>query len=401
MVEFLYPPLSGGASLESVLRERTPRVSRPFSEDTIGFLNTVSRRLFTVARAEPALAPLAFFLRRSNLHALAERARARAGERAVLVPQGVVFHVPPTNVDTLFLYTLGISMLAGNSNIVRISPNAGPATDEVLGHLLAVLADEPPAGEGLTIVRFGHDDEVLDRCSSFADLRMVWGGDNAIRAIRRSPLPPRAKELTFPDRVSLAAVEADGWLAADAPARRTVIEGLYNDVYWFDQMACSSPAQLVLVGAPDATAQASTEISAALGALADERYAAVDGQAINKMVSLVTGLDTSLNRFTWVSNSLVTVEADGLDAAVEFRPGGGFISVQRVGALTEIVPQLTRRVQTLSTFGFDRATLAQFAAVANGRGVDRIVEIGHALDFDAIWDGKDLVAESLRLVTLG
>ncbi len=401
MVEFLYPSLAADASLEGVLRERTPCVSRPFSEETIDFLNAVSRRLFAVARAEPALAPLAFFLRRSNLHALAERARVRAGERAVLVPQGTVFHVPPTNVDTLFLYTLGISMLAGNSNIVRISPNAGPATDQILAHLTAALTESPHAGMGLTIVRFGHDDAVLDLCSSFADLRMVWGGDAAIRAIRRSPLLPRAKEVTFPDRVSLAAVNAATWLAADADGRRVLVESLYNDVYWFDQMACSSPAQLVMVGDPSTAATASAEISAALGALADERYAAVDGQAINKMVSLVTGLNSGLNRFTWVSNSLVTVDASDLDAAVEFRPGGGFISMQRVDALTDIVPQLTRRVQTLSTFGFAREVLEDFATVANGRGVDRIVEIGHALDFDAVWDGKDLVAESLRLVTIG
>lgn len=401
MVEFLYPALPAASDLQSVLRERTSHVHAPFADETINFLNSVSRRLFAVARTEPALAPLAFFLRRANLHALAERARGRAGERAVLVPQGVVFHVPPTNVDTLFLYTLGISMLAGNANIVRISPNAGPATARVLGHLVASLAEAPEAGAGLTIVRFGHEDDVLDLCSSFADVRMVWGGDAAIRTIRRSPLLPRAKELTFPDRVSIAAVDAPSWVSAEADARRVLVEGLYNDVYWFDQMACSSPAQLVLVGDPDAAGQAAAEIFAELGAIADLRYAQVDGQAINKMVSLVSGLDSVLNRFAWVSNSLVTVEADGLDAAVGFRPGGGFLSVQRVEALTDIVPQLTRRVQTLSTFGFGRAALAEFATAANGRGVDRIVEIGHALDFDAIWDGKDLVAECLRLVTIG
>jgi len=401
VVEFLYPALPAASDLQSVLRERTSHVHAPFADETINFLNSVSRRLFAVARTEPALAPLAFFLRRANLHALAERARGRADERAVPVPQGVVFHVPPTNVDTLFLYTLGISMLAGNANIVRISPNAGPATARVLGHLVAALAEAPEAGAGLTIVRFGHEDEVLDLCSSFADVRMVWGGDAAIRSIRRSPLLPRAKELTFPDRVSIAAIDAPSWASAEADARRVLVDGLYNDVYWFDQMACSSPAQLVLVGDPDAAGQAAAEIFAELGAIADLRYAQVDGQAINKMVSLVSGLDSVLNRFTWVSNSLVTVEADGLDAAVGFRPGGGFLSVQRVEALTDIVPQLTRRVQTLSTFGFGRAALAEFATAANGRGVDRIVEIGHALDFDAIWDGKDLVAECLRLVTIG
>lgn len=401
MVEYLYPNLPAERPLAEVLAERCGRLARPFQDDTVEFLNAVSRRLFTVARSEPALAPLAFFLRKANLTALAEQATARAPQRAVIVPQGTVFHVPPTNVDTLFLYTLAISMLAGNANIVRISRNAGPATDQVLAHLLATLEDFPQVGAGLTIVRYGHEADLLDLCSQAADVRMVWGGDGAIQAIRRSPLRPRAKELTFPDRVSLAAISADAWLAATPAEQQRVIEGLYNDVYWFDQMACSSPAQLILVGSSAAAEQTADQVATALAALADQRYQQVDGQAINKMVSLLAALDGGLRRFSWVSNSLVTVDADDLAVAQSYRPGGGFVSVQQVAALTDLIGQLDRRVQTLSTFGFGADLLREFAIAANGRGIDRIVEIGHALDFDAVWDGKDLLAESVRLVTLG
>jgi hypothetical protein len=400
VVDFIYPALPSGTSLSTVLAERGSRVRQPFDAATIDFLDAVSRSLFAVSRREPALAPLAFFLRRSNLRSLAERAGTLATRDAILVPQGMVFHVPPTNVDTLFLYTLAISMLTGNSNVVRISPNAGPATYEVLGHLLEALVEAPDVGAGLMIIRFGRDDAVLDLCSASADLRMVWGGDGAITAIRRSALAPGAKELTFPDRISLAAIDASAWAAADEPSRVGVVEGLYNDVYWFDQMACSSPAQLVLVGADTHIEEAARDISQRLNALAERRYQSVDGQAINKMVSLVTGLDRGLGRFNWVSNNLVTVDAADLASAVEFRPGGGFISVQGLPSLDSIIPQLTRRVQTLSVFGFDLAELRDFAVNANGRGIDRIVPIGHALDFDAVWDGKDLVAESLRLVTI-
>jgi len=180
-----------------------------------------------------------------------------------------------------------------------------------------------------------------------------------------------------------------------------VIEGLYNDVYWFDQMACSSPAQLILVGSPAEAEQAADQIATELAAVADQRYQAVDGQAINKMVSLLSALDGGLRRFNWVSNSLVTIEADDLTAAESYRPGGGFVSVQQVTGLAALIGQLDRRVQTLSTFGFGADQLREFAIAANGRGIDRIVEIGHALDFDAVWDGKDLLAESVRLVTLG
>jgi len=34
------------------------------------------------------------------------------------------------------------------------------------------------------------------------------------------------------------------------------------------------------------------------------------------------------------------------------------------------------------------------------RGIDRIVPIGHSLDFNAIWDGYDLVEQFSRKVTI-
>lgn len=401
MVEFLYPRnVPTGRDISSVLDERVGPAVVPFDESTIAFLDRLSRSLFQISRSEPAIAPLAFFLRRANTSLIADRARRRVPEGAYAVPQGTVFHVPPTNVDTLFLYTLAISMLAGNANVVRISPNAGPGTERVLNLLLEQLDSDPVLASRLTIVRFGRDAAALEACSSRADVRMVWGGDGAIHAIRQSPLSAAAKELTFPDRISLAAVAAAGWLDSSVEERDAAIEGLYNDVYWFDQMACSSPAQIVLVGNEDAVREARHDIAARLDRAAERRYGAVDGQSINKMVALVSGLDNGLGHFDWISNNLVVVDADDLASAVQFRPGGGFLSAQRLTSLTELVPQLTRRVQTLSVFGFSRSELVEVVRVANGRGIDRIVPVGSALDFDAVWDGKDLLLESLRFVTV-
>jgi hypothetical protein len=401
VVEYLHPRgVVDGSDLVTVLRDRATAGVEPFDDRIIAFLDALSRRLFRISRAEPAIAPLAFFLRRANLVALVEKTRRRIPDGAIVVPQGTVFHVPPTNVDTLFLYTLAISMLTGNANIVRISPNAGPGTARVLNLLLEAIDEEPLLGDRLTIVRFGRDEAALDACSRHADVRMIWGGDSAIRSIRRSALEPSAKDLTFPDRISIAAIEAEAWLGSSDSERDVLAHGLYNDVYWFDQMACSSPAQLIVVGDDQRAHAAERDISERLDRVAAVRYENVDGQAINKMVALVAGAESGLGRFAWLSNSLVTVEAQDVATAVQFRPGGGFLSTQRVDALAVVVPQLTRRVQTLSTFGFDRDTLTDFARAADGNGVDRIVPIGSALDFDAVWDGKDLILESLRLVTI-
>lgn len=40
-------------------------------------------------------------------------------------------------------------------------------------------------------------------------MRVIWGGDATIKEIRRAALLPRATEITFADRYSLAVIDAD------------------------------------------------------------------------------------------------------------------------------------------------------------------------------------------------
>lgn len=398
-LEFLFP-----RSFEGDVTSATQRMSArrtPFSAETLDFLDALSRDLFSLVRSDGSLAPLAFFIRRANLARLADNARAVASGKGVLVPQGAVLHIPPTNVDTLFLYTLAITLLAGNSNVVRISKNAGPATYRIVELLVRRLEQHPDVAELVTIVSFDRDQAILDGLSVACDMRMIWGGDAAIGAIRSSALAPGAKELTFPDRVSLTAVSVSAWNEASDETRRFLVEGLYNDTFWFDQMACSSPVQVILVGGtPDEAAAVRHELTDALATIASDRYEEVQGQAINKMVDILRAIDRGLDDVEWTSNTVVTIGGAQVVDAVAIRPGGGFYSTQHIAALTDLVGQLTRRIQTLSVFGFDEHSLLEFVTAANGSGIDRIVPIGHALDFAAVWDGKDLLAESLRYVTV-
>lgn len=384
-----------------VIQSRTHNRIRPFAVEVIDFFDELSRDLFQMSREDPALAPLAFFIRRGNLQSLAESVKDRAPNKSVLVPQGTVLHIPPTNVDTLFLYSLSITLLAGNSNLVRISRNAGPATFGIVEVILRRLERHPVVSELVTILSFDRDQDVLDTISSWCDFRMTWGGDAAISAIRRSPLQPHAKELTFPDRVSFAALSATAWAGASEEARLSVIEGLYNDTFWFDQMACSSPVHIALVGGtPEEASLVAAELTLGLAEQASRRYADVDGQAINKMVDVLRGLERGLSDMHWRSNSVVTLDGAELVDASSVRPGGGFFTTQHLESLAEITPQLQRQIQTLSVFGFSSDELTSFAELANGLGIDRIVPIGNALDFSSVWDGKDLLLESLRYVTI-
>jgi hypothetical protein len=370
----------------------------------VDFLAGLARKLLApaVARRHPELGSLGYFLRPAELKRSAARMTAR--QDALVFPRGNVFHLPPANVDTIFVYSWAISALAGNHNVVRISSRSAGAAEVILDALNATDAD-PVIGRTQRMITYGHDDAVTGALSRWCDLRVVWGGDRAVDTIRKLPLRPSARDLTFPDRTSWAVLSVPGWRAADPAARRTAVVGFANDAYWFDQAACSSPRTVFLVGGAGGgtdTAAVRAEFLDLLLDVVDQRGWTVDpAMAVEKRVNAyelaATGAATALD---FPDNRLTAVTLAGAERAPRRWIGAGAFPFAEADSLLDLVPAMTRQDQTVSHFGFTPAELRAFAVELGGRGVDRIVPFGSALTFGALWDGYDLPAEFTRLTTL-
>ncbi|WP_436493140.1 acyl-CoA reductase [Actinokineospora sp. HUAS TT18] len=369
----------------------------------VDFLVKFARKLLAPATARrfPELASLGFFLRRGEIGKALATAETRDG--VLRFPRGLAFHVPPANVDTIFVYSWALSALAGNRNVVRISPRSAGAASAVIDALNEALAEAHPAvAQTQRMVTYDRDDAVTAALSAACDLRVIWGGDRAVTEVRRHPLAPHARDLTFPDRASFAAVSVAGWDAATVEQRRDAAVGFYNDSYWFDQAACASPRTLFWVGDPDRAVTARTEFRALLGkVLADKQHVVEPAMAVQKRVSTygvaADGLATDL-RFD--GNAVATLELVEPSAVPREWLGAGTFPMATVGSLDELAAVIGRKDQTLSCFGFDRPDLVALAHTLAGRGIDRIVPFGSALTFSAVWDGYDLLAEFSRLVTV-
>ncbi len=370
---------------------------------TVEFLTGFARRLLvpSVARRFPELAPLGFFLRRGELDRTLRRIAEEPGH--LRFPRGLVFHVPPANVDTIFVYSWALSALAGNSNIVRISSRSAGAATAVLDALGDSLGDAAPAiVQTQRMVTYGRDDKVTAALSAACDLRVLWGGDASVSDLRRHPLRPSARDLTFPDRSSFTVISVPGWERADAAARAGAALGLYNDAYWFDQAACASPRAIFWVGPADRAAAAQAELWDLLVRLVAERRPDVDAaMAVEKRVATyglaAAGAATSVR---FAGNAATAVELSEPAALPRRWLGTGTFPQARVETLTDLVPLVVRRDQTVTHFGFDRDDLVGFVRALGGRGIDRVVPVGDALSFASIWDGYDLVREFTRLTTV-
>ena len=100
---------------------------QPFAEDVIEWLNALSGSLLKdpQSRQYPDIVTFAFFCRRANLL----KARTIYGscqDNQPRLGRGLVFHIAPSNVPVNFAYSLVAGLLAGNSNIVRVSQKQFP-----------------------------------------------------------------------------------------------------------------------------------------------------------------------------------------------------------------------------------------------------------------------------------
>jgi acyl-CoA reductase LuxC len=387
------------------LRTAPRRHLDPFGSSRIDFSDAVSRAIFRHprSRAFPEMLALAFWLRRAAVSRLAERFAALQKAGSLRAPRGLAFHLPPANVDTLFVYSLLASFLVGNLNVVRISRSRYTDQVTLLCEVLrAVLAEDRFAefSDELAVVSYAHEAEPTAAVSKEADVRLLWGGDETIEHLRTVPISAAAHDVTFGDRFSFAVLRPDAVLDADHKSRSRLAEQLFNDAYWFDQLACSSPRLLVWVGghaAVDAARQILFTELARVVAVKGYRLGA--GAAIAKLTFIYEALiDRPIESVYQVGNELAVLSLEHLTGFDRTHPGGGLFFEARVNALSDLVTFVNRKDQTVTAHGFSAEELTTFARSLHGRGIDRIVGFGDALTFTSLWDGYDLLAELTRTV---
>jgi hypothetical protein len=400
-------PDNRSMALDQIVQWVTGAVPRAaFDALVVDFVAAFSRQLLETpeARRSPELVALGFWTRRAALERLRLDFEALTSANVMRAPRGVVFHLPPANVDTMFVYSSVLSLLVGNRNIVRISQRRSWAIDLLQRALNAVLAEErfQPLQSSLVMLTYPHDEATTQRLSEAADVRVIWGGDETVRTIRRLPLQPHAKELMFPDRYSYAVLRAQALLALSTEDQRRVAERFFNDAYWFDQAGCASPRLVVWCGAAADVAEASERFFLQLAqVVASKGYSLDTGLVLRKLsFSFDAALRRPVRQVRRITNELTVVTLENLASFDRNHCGGGLFFEARIDHLDELVPFVDRKDQTLSQFGFGAAELRQLVGALRGRGLDRIVPVGEALTFNRYWDGYDLLQELTRGVHL-
>lgn len=399
-----------------------------FDDRVIHFLDDLSKNVMRNAliRNRPDIIAVAFWIRKSNLRKIqlelgfnnintngsdernSNSEITQSNQPYAFGPLGTIFHICPANVDTIFLYSLTISMLCGNKNILKISSRMQDTGLLELFRVMSELLEKHEMDSGFVdFIQYKNEEEITRYISKKVDGRVIWGGNSTIEKIRSILAAPRCRDISFADRVSLSVFSANELMELNSEGWADLLNKFDNDAYLFDQLGCSSPQIIYFLGEnreKDATAIHifKEKLSSFLASKNELDAASLSSLKLNKIMDDITEEDNKLPIVNVEFGSLVTfIELEQLpDIEIISTCGGGYFYVRCISSALELAEIQDKKVQTITHWGLNESQKQEVESLKNGVGIDRVVPLGEGLSFDYVWDGYNLFWE-LSKITRG
>lgn len=379
----------------------------PYSDSVCDFLDAfgMALRRDALSKQYPDVMTFAFWARKANICKKKEQYLKKESDRMRL-GRGIAFHIAPSNVPVNCMFSYAFGLLAGNGNIVRLPSKEYPQLECMCRVLSELLKEErfKCIYEMTSFVRYSRDNkEATQLYSSICDVRIIWGGDNTIRDIRRFELPAGSIEITFPDRYSFGIIDVSTLLEMSEEKIEKLSSDFYNDTYLMDQNACSTP-HLICFRKGEASKD---EVNSAKDLFwngvhkSAGKYDLADIKASDKYSDLCERvMNSSVENIRSWDNLLYVCEIESIpeDVTLCCRGRYGLFYEYTYGELEELSPLSDTRVQTCAVLGIDSDDIRKHVLEHGYKGITRVVPFGKTLDIDVIWDGYDLIASMSRII---
>lgn len=146
-------------------------------------------------------------------------------------PLGVIMHIGAGNTLGLSAFSVIEGLLTGNINILKLPENEGGLSSMMLMRLIEI---EPRLKPYIYVLDVSSKDkDVISQLIEVANAVVVWGSDEAIRAIRQLA-PPSLPIIEWGHRLSFA-------YFTEKENNDEDLHGLAKDICLTDQLYCSSP----------------------------------------------------------------------------------------------------------------------------------------------------------------
>jgi len=382
------------------VRNVSTRPFEPYDELLCKFLNDLSVELRSrdESSAYPDVIAFSFWCRKANIAKL----KTGFNNKETRLGLGMIFHITPSNVPVNFAFSFVFGLLSGNANIVRVPSNPFPQIDIICSTINQLfLSDIYKEIKAMTsFIRYEQNDEITGMFSLKCNARIIWGGDVAIRNIRKiASVPERCVDIAFSDRYSLCVIDAPSVIKLDETGLIRLSERFYNDTYLMDQNACSSPHLIVWQGVEKEVAK--ERFWTAVYNTVGEKYQLAAVSAVDKYTMLCqNAIDlNNIRSFKKHGNYVYRIDLDTVPDDIDTLHGKfGYFYEYNIDNINSITHIINTKYQTFTYFGVDKFELLNFVVKNRLSGIDRIVPVGKALDMDIIWDGYDIMRCLSRII---
>lgn len=323
------------------------------------------------------------------------------------VSKGLICHWLAGNVQVLGMFVLIESILTKNVNLIKVS-----SKDEGVFHaLLQSFEDEEyvtPGGyhisgndllKTIAVVYYEHNNTAAGRCmSSMADVRVAWGGRDAVTTVASYPSKFDCSDLIMGPKLSFSVISTES--LSDEHQAKKLARKIAVDASVFDQTGCASAHNVYVEKggklSPEEFAGYIAEgmhkeaVLIPKGAMSPEQISAIHSiRGIYDFKGKVYGDNESV----W---TVLYSDDDELSSPVYSR----VVFVHPIDNILDAVRYVNENIQTIGLAAVGKKAL-DFADAAANRGAMRLPVCGRMLDFDSPWDGMYLTDRMVRWVTLG
>lgn len=319
------------------------------------------------------------------------------------VARGTVFHIPPNNVPTNLAYSFFAGLITGNRNLIRLPSSSAPQIEFIIETLNKLFEKRYYVARDkfFCAIKYQKERTITDFLSFNCDRRVIWGGDMSIKSVRESSLNPMGNDIVFPDRYSFSIINAEEYNASNQ--KKQLALRFYNDVFIFDQNACTAPHLVIWLGNKKTVSSAAKAFWELQEKVVSKKYELPPNKFSEKLALgyKYAAMKKDLRTRIISQKNIVRVQLGSIDKKIDsFKLNCGLFFEYTTDDINDLKKFVNKRYQTLSYFGFHPEKIRNDLLNMQLPGIDRIVPIGSTLDFDLIWDGKDLISELTRIVNV-
>ena len=375
-----------------------------FNDISKEFLNDLSKLLFNdkEIRKFADVTSFAFWTRKSNLDLIEKK----IVDDKLRVGIGLVFHITPTNVPINFCYSFAFGLLTGNSNIVKVPTIEFPQVHIVCKKIKNLFNFKKylKLRDRNLFVRYNSDfEDITSIFSKDADGRVIWGGDNSIKKIKKFKSKIDTTDIVFKDKYSFCILDSKKIINLNSKNLEKLLNLFYNDTYTLDQNACSSPHLIIWKGSQLSTKKAKKVFWSKLNSIVEKKYNLEKTNSVDKYIKFCSNaidLDYS-DKYYSFKNLVNRLELKKLPNDIsDLRGIFGYFYEYNCNNLKNFKKFINPKIQTITYFGIDKTELRNLIIKNNATSVDRIVPVGNALNIGFTWDGHDIEKKLSKIIEI-